>query len=114
MTRVTKHAVVNYIRRVFNEDPDLASVDTYRDAELEIVKAVYNPDEVVHNIEDKPQVHIRNGAAVIVGEEDASKGYTSNGNPKLVPYDNLKGYLIVPTVYTEGWIKNSKHANGNN
>lgn len=99
MTRISKHAIDNYIERVLDSNPEDEDEDVRKQIEMRIIDIVYDPDQVYHGEKDKPQIHIKGDAAVVVGVEDPRKGVTRNGNAELGPYNTLIDKIVVPTVY---------------
>lgn len=89
---VYDHAVYRYINRIYGMTEDEATEMDESVAEKEIMAAVKYPDNIVHNNEEKPQIHIKRDAAVIVGVE-------SGDGETYLPYGSLDDDLVVPSVY---------------
>lgn len=78
---VYDHALDNYLMRVLNIEYGQAGGNVVEYAKEQIKEAVNNPDNIFNKEKGSPPVHIRNGAAVVVKEEDGEK--------------------VIPTVYNE-------------
>lgn len=93
---VFTHAVDTYINRVLNGDAHHADSETRQTVELEIKKAIYQPDMIHHSDPSKAPIHIKNEAAIVVGIRE-SDGY-------YVPYNSLfsdmiREDMVVPVTY---------------
>lgn len=93
---VFTHAVDTYINRVLNGDAYHADPQTREKVQLEIKKAVFQPDHIHHSDPSKAPIHIKNGAAIVVGIRE-SDGY-------YVPYSSLfrdmvREDMVVPVTY---------------
>ena len=89
---IKDHAVEQYIRRVMGIDPDEATEHIKISARQEIILAVDYPDDVYHGRKEMAQIHLRNGAGVVVGVNTEVDG-------KLRPYTDEDNEFVVPTVY---------------
>lgn len=70
---VYSHAVANYMKRVLFIDPDMAGSQVKEFAKSQIKETIREPDIVYQKDDTESPIHIRNGAAVPVREEDGKK-----------------------------------------
>lgn len=68
--RITTHAIDNYLERVLKLDKGNASDQMREFASSQIEQTVNNPEVIYHGEEDSCPIHIRNGCAVPVEDED--------------------------------------------
>lgn len=91
--KIKTHAVRQYLVRVKGLDPRMATDTEWDDARSKINEAVNDPDRIVHNQTDLPQIHIKEKFAVPVGVPAEQQG-------KYRPYDSTDDDKWVPTVYS--------------
>lgn len=90
---IYEHAKNNYLKRIEGYEEVHNSLWKRIVAENKIKEAVKNPDKIIAEEEDKPQVHIKDNLAVIVGVETDEQG-------QYKPYTDLEeDNIVVPTVY---------------
>ena len=90
--KIKDHAVDQYFIRIKDMDPRMVTNTEWKQA-IEIINdAVENPDRIVHNKRDYPQVHIKGKLVIPVG-------VSSGRGTKLKPYTDKSEDLCVPTAY---------------
>lgn len=103
---ITEHSVDNYIDRILNVDPEEQGSSVRDWCRAEILKVVLHPEEIKHNKQDMPQIHIKDGIAVPVGRK-VGNYYEED----LKPYNDLDNDdIIVPTCYRSDEFKNDNDA----
>lgn len=86
------HAVDQYLERIKNKSPNTSSLERVI-AKRKIKEAVEQPDKILSTEEDKPQIHVKDNVAVIVGVRGEHEGHYE-------PYSDFEeDNLVVPTVY---------------
>lgn len=91
--KIKTHAIRQYLVRIEGKDPKMVTNTEWKRAREMINEAVNNPDRIVHNKKDLPQIHIKDKAAVPVGVKTEKKG-------NYDPYQSKDQTLYVPTVYS--------------
>lgn len=89
---IYEHAVDNYIERVLKDAPDYQEGDVRMYAKSRICQTVDHPDQVVEKDDGRPQVHLKDSMAVIVG-------VPHHGEGKYRPYREDDEKVYIPTVY---------------
>ena len=91
--KIKTHAVRQYLIRIQDLDPRMVSNTEWKAARDKINEAVNNPDRVVHNKSDLPQIHIKGKIAAPVGVPAEKQG-------EYRPYGATDDVKWVPTVYS--------------
>lgn len=89
---IYEHAKDQYIKRIRGKDKTNRSLLDRVQAETAIRDAVLNPEKILVD-ETRPQIHIKDNVAVIVGVETDIDG-------EYAPYTDMEeDDIVVPTVY---------------
>jgi hypothetical protein len=91
--KIKTHAVRQYLVRIRDVDPRMATNTEWNDARCKINEAIKDPDRVVQKSDDLPQIHLKGDMAVPVG-------VPGDGQGEYEPYDSSDDVKWVPTVYS--------------
>lgn len=94
---IYQHAIDMMIDKVKGGDHKKASAEQMSQAYEKILKAVRDPDDILHKEKEKPQIHIKGDIAVPVGTESDQSGI-------YLPYDNETEKVVVPTTFRSNHI----------
>lgn len=84
--KVTRHSIQNYIIRILDiNNPNQVSDDVWERAKSEIRAAAIDPDIIYQVEKDSCPIHIKDGIAVPVGEEEDGTQYV----PTTYPSENF-------------------------
>jgi len=100
--KIKTHAIRQYLIRVKDKDPKMVTNTEWNNAREKINEVINNPDKIVHNKKELPQIHIIGKVAVPVGVRGEKQG-------KYKPYDSTDQTLYAPTVYCTETFTGGKH-----